>query len=62
MTWTRKGDAIDLEWSERGGNGGDPGHTGFGTQLVMVTAKQLGGEISAAATDSGYDRRLSFSL
>ncbi|ALE17500.1 Chemotaxis protein methyltransferase CheR [Altererythrobacter epoxidivorans] len=62
VTWARKGDAVDLEWTERGGNGGDPGHTGFGTRLVEVTAKQLGGEISAAANDGGYDRKLSFSV
>ena len=64
IAWKVDGEKLAVTWVERGGKGGTDGNgeTGFGSRLVEVTVRQLGGEASGEATDDGYRRTLKFSL
>jgi PAS domain S-box-containing protein len=67
LRWRTEGQpfptAIALEWRERGGPPvGRPGPEGFGSRLLRVTARELGGTTDVDFAPHGLAWRLSFPL
>lgn len=62
VTWAQRGERLELEWEETGKRDGLTNAEGFGTQLVMATARQLQGAVTGEPTDGGYRRHLDFVL
>ena len=61
VDWSADGDTVEVRWTETGGETGQAGGAaGFGTTLVEVTSRQLGGEATGKATPDGYVRTLRF--
>ena len=62
VLWDSTGDLVKMDWTERGGSDADSSYSGFGSRLIDVTARQLDGTVSGAATDDGYQRSLTFKV
>ena len=64
IDWTVSENTVSITWSEIGSfsSGGDSGEGGFGTRLIDITVRQLGGRVTGGATGEGYKRTLSFKL
>ena len=61
ISWSLNDDGAVIDWREEGGDGGDNNDTpGFGTQLVNMSARQLGGSATAQSIEGGYRRTLTF--
>jgi two-component sensor histidine kinase len=54
VAWTVENDKLTLYWVEKGGGGGKAtSSTGFGTKLIDVSARGLGGTVVREFTDDG---------
>lgn len=64
VEWERKGEKLDLVWSESGrkGDGEGDAAAGFGTRLVDTAARQLDGVIDTQPGEGSYRSSLEFRL
>ena len=61
VTWTAAGEAVEVQWRERGGPAvTPPGQTGFGWRLIQGLATDLGGSADADFDVLGLSCRFSF--
>lgn len=60
VTWRTQDDEVVVDWSEEGRSDAEFSGSGFGTQLVEISARQIGGTEKAEAVKGGYRRTLTF--
>ncbi|MEI9803264.1 MAG: sensor histidine kinase [Pseudolabrys sp.] len=61
ITWTTNGSNIQMKWKEIGGPPvKDPNRTGFGSNLVDLSVRAMGGTHVDSFSESGFECDLSF--
>ena len=60
LRWLAPGPVVDLVWEEATANAGAPGPQGFGSKLLDVAARQLGGTCSVVLDGQRLVAKLSF--